>query len=140
MELCSRNIITLQRTVTHRCNDDGVGQERAVELIAECHPARVRVVWATKDLCSHDITVHVQQVQTARSEHFARTEFASARQQALEQAVDLVGFAAGLAHLGDEDVAVEVAVERRLALDADDAVLLAVVQPVTRATCATSSR
>jgi hypothetical protein len=61
---------------------------------------------------------------------------AAAGGHALDHAVDLIGLAAGLAHLGHDHVAVQVAVEARLALHAHKAVLLGVVQPVPGAAAA----
>ncbi|GIX62189.1 centrin-2, putative [Babesia caballi] len=63
-------------------------------------------------------------------------ELESARGHALDEAVDLVGLARGLAHLRHDDVAVQVPIYDRVALDADEAVLLGVVEPVASAASA----
>lgn len=62
----------------------------------------------------------------------ARTDFAASRNQSLDDAVQLVGLAAGLAHFGHDHVAIDASIGLRLALDAHEAVLLAVVEPVAR--------
>ena len=59
-------------------------------------------------------------------------DFLAERAHALDEPVDLVRLARGLAHLAHDHVAVDLRVDLRVSFDADEAVLLAVVQPVPR--------
>jgi hypothetical protein len=88
-------------------DDLRVLQPHVSQLVAQRQPPRHAVVGTSEQLDLLTAGVH-----------------------ALDDAVDLVGLAAGLADLADDDVAVEAGVDEGLPLDADEAVLLGVVEPV----------
>jgi hypothetical protein len=91
----------------------GLVKHDAVELVPQRHPVGLNVVRPTK------------QFQLPRS-----------GREALDDAVDLVRFVRGRPHLGNDDVTVKAAVQLEVALLADEAGLLAVVEPVAGSTCA----
>lgn len=48
-----------------------------------------------------------------------KLDFSRSWAEALQQGVHLVGLSAGLAHLGDQDVAVNITVKNRVTFDTD---------------------
>ena len=82
------------------------------ELVSETNPARPAVVRPRKQL-----------------------HLGPARTHPLYETVDLVGLPAGLSDLGDYHVAVDVAVDLRVAFEAHEAVFLGVVEPVAGSAC-----
>ena len=77
------------------------------ELIAERQPAGARVVRS--------------------SENF---QLFSAGKQTLSDSVDFVWLARSLAHFRHEHIAIDIAIHKRRTLDADQTVLLGVIQPM----------
>ena len=90
--------------------DVGVHEMDAGQLVAEGEPVGLAIVLPAKQL-----------------------NFPRARRQPLDDAVDLVRLVARLSHLGHYDVAVDALVGDRAALHPNQAVLLAVVDPVAGA-------
>mmetsp|Transcript_38175 Transcript_38175/g.61807 ORF Transcript_38175/g.61807 Transcript_38175/m.61807 type:complete len:266 (+) Transcript_38175:703-1500(+) len=84
----------------------------AIQLIAKAEPAAPNVVRPGK--------------------YF---NFARARCDSFNHSIDLIRLAACFSDLGNNDVAINVAIDVWIALDANEAVLLGMIDPVTRAAC-----